>query len=943
MRNGFVSWMMALPEKDKREIEKLYNDTYNCYVLREYDGSHLTFPGLDKKALGIEDLYVSQKNAVWRIIQNRGALIDHEVGLGKTLTMIVAGMEMKRLGIIQKPIILALKANVGEIAETYKKAYPSGKLLFPSEKDFEPRNRIRLLHEIKSNDWDCVILTHDQFGKIPQSPEIQQQIFNVELENVERDLDTAQKEGGDISKKVLKGLEIRKKNLIGKLKAVRYNIEKKKDRGITFNDMGLDHMFVDESHKYKNLTFTTRHARVAGLGNVEGSQKALNMLFAVRTLQLRYNADICVTFLTGTPISNSLTEEYLIFKYFIPREMERLGIENFDGWAAVYAKKSTDFEFSVTNEIIAKERFRHFIKVPELALLYNLITDYKTAKHISLDKPELDEKLINLKPTPEQQVFIENLIEFAKTGDGVLIGRGQLSQAEDKARMLIATNYAKKMSADMRLINEIVYCDHPENKINTIARQVVAEYHDSTPFKGTQIVFSDIGTPKPDQFNLYDELKTKLVRDFDIPEHEVTFIHDNNWAGWKRSNLFKKMNDGEIRILIGSTEKAGTGLNVQQRVIAMHHVDIPWTPKDLEQRNGRGSRQGNWAAKQYRDNKVRTYYYAVEQSLDNYKFNLLKNKQTFISQMKNCELNVRTIDEGALDEQSGMNFAEYIAILSGDTSLLEKTKLHKKIAVLESLKASHFREAFVNKNLLQSTIHELEKDTATYSRLKEDYLVYEKNLYYENDGTKANPVKLIGCPSTEPDLIGRHLLDLFKNWKPKEGETEQKIGALYGFDLYIRRINETHEYNGKIAYGYSHNLYVQRNDGIKYTSNQGFPNANNEKLAARYFLNALERIDGLLYTYDRQIRKHFSNIPRLEELCSLGFSQEEELQALRIELSSLEREISLKIKENRLNEGEVVEETAVIGPNEQHQAENAETLEPVVIQASRQRNSGLRM
>src|SRR5690606_13405944 len=231
-------------------------------------------PGLDKKGLGIEDLYVSQKNAIWRIIQNRGALIDHEVGLGKTLTMIVAGMEMKRLGIIQKPIILALKANVGDIADTYKKAYPSGKLLFPSEKDFEPRNRVRLLHEIKNNDWDCVILTHDQFGKIPQSPEIQQQIFNVELENVERDLDTAQKEGGDISKKVLKGLEIRKKNLIGKLRAVRFNIEKKKDSGITFNDMGLDHMFVDESHKFKNLTFTTRHSRVAGLGNVEGSQKA---------------------------------------------------------------------------------------------------------------------------------------------------------------------------------------------------------------------------------------------------------------------------------------------------------------------------------------------------------------------------------------------------------------------------------------------------------------------------------------------------------------------------------------------------------------------------------------------------------------------------------------------------------------------------------------------
>ncbi|HET7118912.1 MAG TPA: helicase-related protein, partial [Hanamia sp.] len=640
IRNGFISWLNELPGKEKKNLENLYNDTFNCYVLREFDGSHLKFPGLDKKALGIEDLYSSQKNAAWRIIQNRGALIDHEVGLGKTLTMIVSAQEMKRLGIVHKPMIVALKANVNQVAETYKKAYPKARVLFPGQNDFTPAKRIRLFHEIKKNNWDCIILTHDQFGKIPQSPEIQKEIFQAELDNVERDLETVKELGGSISKKMLKGLEIRKNNLEGNLKSVLKNIEEKKDAGINFNEMAIDHLFVDESHKYKNLTFTTRHNRVAGLGNMEGSQKALNMLFAVRELQSHFNSDLCVTFLSGTPISNSLTEMYLLFKYLRPKEMERQHIENFDGWASVFARKTTDFEFSVTNEIIAKERFRHFIKVPELALFYNEITDYKTAKHINLDKPELNETLINIKPTPEQREFTKRLMEFAKTGNGELIGRGRLSREEDKGRMLIATNYAKKMAADMRLINEWKYSDHPDNKVNVSARKIAEIYEESTQHRGTQIVFSDIGTPKPGEFNIYNALKEKLTRDFCIPEREITFIHD--WTDNKKPELFRKMNRGEIRILIGSTEKAGTGLNVQQRVVAMHHLDIPWKPSELEQRNGRGARQGNLIAKEHYGNKVQNYVYAVEQSLDNYKFNLLKNKQTFISQMKNCELNVRT-------------------------------------------------------------------------------------------------------------------------------------------------------------------------------------------------------------------------------------------------------------------------------------------------------------
>lgn len=902
IRSGFISWLEQLPDDEKKYLENIYNDTFNCYRLREYDGSHLTFPGLDKAAVGITDLYDSQKDAAWRIVQNRGALVDHEVGLGKTLTMIVAAQEMKRLGIVSKPAILALKANVDQIRDTYRKAYPNARILAPNENDYCPANRLRLFHEIKTNNWDCIILTHDQFGKIPQSPDIQQQILGDELSNVEADLQTLKALGGDVSRSMLRGLEIRKNNLEGKLKAIEDAIENKKDLGINFGEMGIDHLFIDESHKFKNLTFTTRHSRVAGLGNQEGSQKALNMLFAVRSLQEKFDADLCVTFLSGTPISNSLTELYLIFKYLRPREMERQHIQNFDGWAAVFARKTTDFEFSVTNEIIAKERFRHFIKVPELAVFYNEITDYKTAKHISLDKPALDEVLVNIEPTPAQREFIQKLMAFAKSGDATLLGRQELTGSEDKARMLIATNYAKKMSADLRLISP-EYGDHPNNKVNVCARNVAEWYHKTGNHKGTQIIFSDIGTPNPNSFNVYDALKQKLVNDFKIPAHEITFIHD--WTDRKKPELFRRMNRGLIRIMIGSTEKAGTGVNVQERVVAMHHMDIPWKPSELDQRNGRGSRQGNLIAKNHYGNKVMNYIYAVEQSLDNYKFNLLKNKQLFISQMKNSELNVRTIDEGAMDEQSGMNFSEYIAILSGDTSLLEKSKLEKKVAVLESLKTAHFRDVSRSRRQLDSLLSDKEIAAATLGKLTTDENNYKGLLGYDKEGAKLNPIQLKGCSSTEPEQLGSHIITLFKTWKPEKPNECEKVGSLYGMDLYIRNHYHADGFDGKgnVRYEDNNSLYAESPaTGIRYSYSNGAPNIDNPKIAARHFLNAIDRVVSLKEQYEKKVNEADHQVPMLEKVIGRPFEKETELRELKSQLSILEKEIAAKIHEKQLQQ-----------------------------------------
>lgn len=901
IRSRFLEWLHELGTNDKQALEELYNNTYNCYVLREYDGSHLSFPGLDLQALGIEGLYDSQKNAAWRIIQNRGAIIDHEVGLGKTLTMIVAAQEMKRLGVIHKPAILALKANVTEVAATYRKAYPHARILAPGENDFSPKKRLRLFHEIKNNSWDCVIMTHDQFAKVPQAPEIEQQIFETELDNLEKDLKTLEKMGGTISRSMRKGLEIRKNNLKVKLLSVLSRIENRKDEDICFTDLGIDHLFIDEAHKFKNLGFTTRHDRVAGLGNMHGSQKALNMLFAIRTLQEKFDSDLCVTFLSGTPISNSLTEMYLLFKYLRPKELERQQIENFDAWAAVFARKTTDFEFSVTGEIMAKERFRHFIKVPELALFYNEIADYKTAEHIRLDKPRLNEILVNLKPTPEQSDFIQRLMQFAKTGDGGLIGRAPLSSDEDKGRMLIATNYAKKMATDMRLINPFLYGDHLDNKVSACARKVAELYQESKEYKGTQIIFSDIGTPKPGAFNLYDALKDKLVQDFNIPAGEITFIHD--WTQKKKPELFRKMNKGDIRILIGSTDKAGTGLNVQHRVIAMHHLDIPWKPTELEQRNGRGARQGNVVAKEFYNNRVLNFIYATEQSLDNYKFNLLKNKQTFISQMKNCELNVRTIDEGALDEKNGMSFSEYIAILSGDTTLLEKAKLEKKIAVLEGLKRSHLKEAAHSRSHLESLQLELEKSLPVLDKLLADTKDYEENLKYEPDGTKANLLYLSGLESADAEAIGQYLIQLFKSWEPPSGKEEEKIGTLYGFDLFIRRKQETLLVEGEFRSHEYNSFYANKGlDGIKYTWNQGYPNIDNAKITARHFLNAIDRTGKIKTQYEERIAGMRKDILVIEKTLQKPFAQTETLNSLKAAVAKLEREITLKIKENQIEQ-----------------------------------------
>ena len=888
IRQAFVSWLGRTPETFKQQLADRYNRLFNCFVRPDFDGSHQTFPGLDLKGLSFPDLYPSQKDAVWMLKTNGGGICDHEVGGGKTMIMCTAAYEMKRLGLANKPMIIGLKANVFDIADTFRKAYPNARILYPGKEDFTVKNRARIFSDIKNNDWDCVILTHDQFGAIPQSAEIQEAIMQKELDSVQENLDVLRKQGREISRSALKGLEQRKLTLTAKLRDIRDTIAERKDDVVDFKMMGIDHLFVDESHQFKNLMFNTRHDRVSGLGNPNGSQRALNLLFAIRTIQERTGKDLGATFLSGTTISNSLTELYLLFKYLRPRALEKQGIGSFDAWAAVFAKKSGDYEFSVTNEIIRKERFRTFIKLPELSAFYGEICDFRTAKDIGIDRPEKREILHHIPPTPEQEAFIGKLMEFAKTGDATLLDRAPLSEKEEKAKMLIATDLARKMSLDMRMIDPMKYSDHIDNKASHCAKLLSEYYRKYDEQKGTQFVFSDLGTYKPGEWNVYSEIKRKLVEDYGIPSSEIRFIQECKNEKAKKA-MVEAVNRGDIRIVFGSTSMLGTGVNAQQRAVAVHHLDIAWRPSDLEQRNGRAVRKGNEVAKQFADNKVDVIIYAVERSLDSYKFNLLHNKQLFINQLKTNTLGSRSIDEGSMDEDSGMNFSEYVAVLSGNTDLLEKAKLEKKIVTLESERKGFLKE----RDTAAAKLEEIKCSIAFHSdKIREaraDRAYFESQLQRDADGAPVNKLSVKGVPDgADIKAVAARLQEIAEKART-EGEYN-KIGEIYGFPVMVKT-----ESTAKDLFDCSVNrFFVQGRSGILYTYNNGRLAAD-PKLASLNFLNALERIPKVIETHERELAKTKEQIPAFEAAASGIWRKEDELRTLKRNAAELDRKIALSL------------------------------------------------
>ena len=944
IRNGFSEWLEAQSPEFKEKLSDLYNRKFNCFVRPQYDGSHQTFPDLNMKMLGdrygIHSVYQSQKDCVWMLLQNGGGICDHQVGTGKTLIMCMASHEMKRLGLAHKPMIIGMKANVAEIAMTYQTAYPNARILYADEKSFKAENRIAFFNKMKNNDYDCIIMSHDQFGKIPQSPEVQQQILQAELDSVEENLEVVRQQGHDVSRAMLKGLIKRKENLTAKIATIQYQMEQSKDSVVDFKQMGIDHIFVDESQNYKNLMFNTRHSRVAGLGNADGSQRSLNLLYAIRTIQERTGKDLGATFLSGTTISNSLTELYLLFKYLRPNELERQEIRSFDAWAAIFAKKTTDFEFSVTNNLIQKERFRYFIKVPELAAFYNEITDYRTAEDVGVDRPEKHEILHNIPPTAQQEEFIEKLMKFAESGDATILGRAPLSDTEEKAKMLIATDYARKMALDLRLVDPS-YGDDPNNKASHCAKMIAEYYRRYDAQKGTQFVFSDLGTYKPGEWNVYSEIKRKLIEDYGIPAHEIRFIQECKTER-SRKAVIEAMNSGDVRVLFGSTTMLGTGVNAQRRAVAVHELECPWRPSDLEQREGRAIRAGNEIAKLYADNKVDVIIYAVEKSLDSYKFNLLHCKATFIAQLKSGAMGARTIDEGSMDEKNGMNFSEYMAILSGNTDLLEKAKLEKRIAALESERKSFNKGIGDSRFRLQTISHDIANNEAAIERMKADHARYEAVVQRDKYGNPVNNLTIDTCNLSDEKNMGIHLQGLAQR-TDTHGQY-QRIGEVYGFPISI--ISERTVVDGRE--GVQNRFVVEGN--YKYKFNNGFIAMSDTHAACMNFVNALEKIPGIIAQYEERTAKLKADVPTLEGIVSKTWGKEDELKALKSELAALDRKITAELApKHDEKDGEEVkrdeqpqQSQRVENPAQSSGSKESMVAEPIYMYASRRTFTGLR-
>jgi len=872
IKNRFEEYTTKNKDVGKK-LEAIYNRNVNNFVKRKYDGSHLTFEGLE---------YFKPKNyqpnAVWKIIQEEGGIADHTVGAGKSLTMAMATMKMRRLGIANKPLIICLKANVGAVAKEFLKAYPKAKVLAPSERDYTKQKRKAIFASIATNDWDAVIITHDNFLKIPQNPHVVAAILDEEMKALDSDIKIV-KGHGTLSKRALKGLEKQKVNLTIKIKQHEASI-KRDDYVMNFETMGFDHIFVDESQEFKNLGYTTRQNNVSGLGNKEGSDKARNLQYAVRTIQKRKGGDKGITFASGTPISNSLVEMYLLKKYLRPQKLEEAGIHSFDAWALMFAKKSTTYEFTVTNEIKLKERYREFINLPELGMWYGDIAHVVTAADLGQDKPRLNHCMVNIDPTKEQEIYIEKLVQFTKTKDASVLGLPPLTEGEKNAFMLLATNLAKKMSLDMRLLSSD-YSYNPDGKIGHVCKIVAQEREDSTTFKGTQLIFCDMGTPSGNNFNVYAEIKRVLILHHNVPENEIAFIHSYETKAQKEK-LFKAVNDGDIRVLVGSTKKLGTGVNVQTRLVAIHHVDLPWRPSDLDQQDGRGARQGAVMCKLHRNNEMKSYVYAVNRTLDAYQFNILSNKQKFINQIKTT-VNDRKFDEGSMDQEGGMNFAEYVALLSGNTDLLEKVKLEKKYQDL-----SRTYQAFLGQR------NQAEAEIVNLLRINKNQSDSLTKLYrdlgqLERQDIENIPITIEGKNIEDRKQVGEYLLNKVKELDklPSELVVSVPVASIEGFTLKYERNFMSIQLS---------KLIVESKEGIRYNYSDGKLNEN-PALAGRFLLDAIKRIPKVIEGTNERIKENLLKIETYQKVTKEEFKDVNELKKIETSIQEMTDKIERKAAE----------------------------------------------
>ena len=713
---AFKDWIFRDPER-REELEGVYNRLFNQIRLPKYDGSYLRFPEMNPAI----ELRPHQKDAVHRIITSGNTLLHHIVGSGKTFTICAAAMKLRQYGLAKKPMIAVPNHLVQQWANSFRFLYPTAKLLIATKDDLDKDHREQFVSRVAMGDWDSVIIAQSSFAKINISPERQIAKIREEIEAIERSIEMQWEESGAPSGSV-KNLERIKKGREAQLKKLLD--ETKKDNVLIFEKLGVDYLFVDEADAYKNLFLYTKMNNVAGISNA-ASARASDLQLKIEYINELHGGDKGVVFATGTPISNSMTEMYTMQTYLQKRTLEKLGIDYFDAWAADFGETVTALELAPSGKgYRARTRFAKFTNLPELLTLYHSFADVKT--DVKLDVPEVERKVITLKPS---DTVIDLTEEIAKRADAIYAG-GVDPHIDN---MLKVTGDGKKLALDSRCIDPSL-SDESGSKLSFCADNVYEEWKSSADIKGTQLVFCDLSTPKKPyseyeygkDFDAYNDLKHKLI-ERGIPENEIAFIHDANTDRAKQ-DLFDKINAGAVRVLIGSTEKCGAGTNVQKRLVAIHHLDAPYRPRDLIQRNGRGIRQGNM------NKGIRIYTYATERTFDSYSYQILENKQRFISQVEKGDMTVREAED--IDEAT-LSYAEIKAITSANPKIKRKMELDMEMARLRDLESRYKKELFALQDKVRKEFPEqIQRQELYLERVRKDIELIK--VHYNPDRFEIN-------------------------------------------------------------------------------------------------------------------------------------------------------------------------------------------------------------
>ena len=840
IRDAFKQWIFK--DLDRREeLCKVYNERFNAIRPREYDGSHIKFVGMTPEI----SLMPHQKNAVAHILYGNNTLLAHCVGAGKTFQMIAAGMESRRLGLAQKNLYVVPNHLTEQWGADFLRLYPNANVLVATKKDFEPSNRKKFCSRIATGDYDAIIIGHSQFERIPLSPERQKSMIERQIQDITFAIAEARAED-DGKSFTVKQMEKTKKTLQAKLQKL--NDQSRKDDVVTFEQLGVDRLFVDESHFYKNMFLYTKMRNIAGIAQTD-AQKSSDMFAKCQYLD-EITGGKGVTFATGTPVSNSMVELYTIMRYLQYDTLQKLHLGHFDSWAASFGETVTAIELSPEGTgYRAKTRFARFFNLPELISLFKESADVQTADMLNLPVPEAEYINEVLKPSETQQEMVSSFADRAEQ-----VRNGNVNPKIDN--MLKITNDGRKLALDQRLINDLLP-DEPESKVNLCVENAYQVWEESTPDKSTQLIFCDLSTPKTDgTFNVYDDVREKLVAK-GIPREEIAFIHEAN-TETKKAELFAKVRSGQVRILLGSTPKLGAGTNIQDRLIALHHLDCPWKPSDLEQQEGRILRQGN------RNQKVKIFRYVTENTFDSYMWQILENKQKFISQIMTSKSPVRACDDV---DDTALTYAEIKALATGNPYIKEKMDLDIQVSKLKLMRANHISQIYsLESDIARRYPAEITAAKERIAGLKADLAVAKPLL--EQDKEKFS-ITVEDRVYTDRKEAGSAILAACAAMKI--AKTEGQIADLGGFAISSRFD----------AFAQTFKLTIKRQSS--YTIELGSDPAGN----IQRILNALVSIEKTLPQVERRLETLQQQLAEAKEEVQRPFPQEAELNEKSARLAEL--------------------------------------------------------